>query len=106
MSRIEIKGYLRHRITIEPYLGDSSKGPLYGPPRQVRCFVDEQTRAVRTPGGEDVTSSSTAYAAPGTVVPALSRVTLPSGRQTTVIAVLPRDGGGLPTPDHVEIQLQ
>jgi hypothetical protein len=97
---------LRHRITVEPYRGDSSTGPLYGPATEVRCFVDEQTRAVRTPGGEDVTSSSTAYAAPGTRVPPLSRVTLPSGRQTTVIAALDRDGGGLPTPDHVEIQLQ
>lgn len=96
---------LRHRITIEPYEGDSSKGPVYGPPQRVRCFVDEQTRAVRSPGGENVTSSSTAYTAPGVRAPALSRVTLPSGRQTTVIAALDRDGGGLPTPDHVEIQL-
>ncbi|MDX3398446.1 hypothetical protein [Streptomyces sp. ME01-18h] len=97
---------LRHRITIEEYLGDSSTAPLYGPPQQVRAFVDEQTRAVVSPGGEQVTSSSTAYAAPGTTVPPLSRVTLPSGRITKVIACLPRDGGGLPTPDHVEIQLQ
>jgi hypothetical protein len=97
---------LRHRITIEEYLGDSSTGPLYGPPQQVRAFVDEQTRAVISPGGESVTSSSTAYAAPGTKVPPLSRVTLQSGRVTKVIVCLPRDGGGLPTPDHVEIQLQ
>lgn len=103
----KIPGWLlRHRITIEPHLGDSSTGPAYGPPTPVRCFVDEQTRAVRSPGGEEVTSSSTAYAAPGTKVPPLSRVTLPSGRTTTVIAALDRDGGGLPTPDHVEIQLQ
>ncbi|MFK0124884.1 hypothetical protein ACIQSP_16405 [Streptomyces nigra] len=105
MSRIP--GWLlRHRITVEEYLGEGSKGPRYGPPQELRCFVDEQTRAVRSPGGEDVTSSSTAYAAPGTRVRPLSRVTLPSGRKTTVIAALDRDGGGLPTPDHVEIQLQ
>lgn len=105
MSRIP--GWLlRHRITIEPYLGDSSTGPVYGPPQQVRAFVDEQTRTVRSPGGEEVTSSSTAYTAPRTEAPPLSRVTLPSGRRTTVIAALPRDGGGLPTPDHVEIQLE
>lgn len=97
---------LRHRITIEPYLGDSSTGPLYGPPQSVRAFVDEQTRAVVSPAGESVTSSSTAYTMPGTSAPPLSRITLPSGRQTKVIACLSRDGGGLPTPDHVEIQLQ
>ncbi|MFF7553568.1 hypothetical protein ACFZA9_11860 [Streptomyces olivaceus] len=105
MSRVP--GWLlRHRITIEEYLGDSSTGALYGPPQQVRAFVDEQTRAVVSPGGETVTSSSTAYTAPGTTAPPLSRVMLPSGRVTKVIAALPRDGGGLPTPDHVEIQLQ
>lgn len=97
---------LRHRITIEEYLGDSSTDAVYGPPVEARAYVDEQTRAVVSPGGETVTSSSTAYASPGTTAPPLSRVTLPSGRVTTVIACLPRDGGGLPTPDHVEIQLQ
>lgn len=105
MSRVP--GWLlRHRITIEPYEGASSTDAVYGPPQQVRAFVNEQTRAVVSPGGEQVTSSSTAYAAPGTKVPPLSRVTLPSGRVTKVIACLPRDGGGLATPDHVEIQLQ
>ncbi|MFC9680006.1 hypothetical protein [Streptomyces sp. NPDC056948] len=97
---------MRHQITVEPYLGDTSKGPKYGPPVVVRCFVDEQTRAVRNPGGEEVTSTTTAYADPGTQAPALSRVTLPSGRTTTVIQLKDRDGGGLPTPDHVEIQLE
>ncbi|MYW48882.1 hypothetical protein GT346_42675 [Streptomyces sp. SID161] len=97
---------MRHKITVEPYLGETSKGPRYGPRTVVRCFVDEQTRAVRSPAGEQVTSTSTAYADPDTSVPASSRVTLPSGRITTVIAALNRDGGGLPTPDHVEIQLE
>lgn len=104
---MSIPGFLlRHRITIEPYLGDTSKGPRYGPPVAVRCFLDEQTRAVTSPGGENVTSSSTAYAAPGTEAPPLSRVTLPSGRPTKVINRLDRNGGGLRTPDHVEIQLE
>jgi hypothetical protein len=97
---------MRHQITVEEYLGDSSKGPRYGPPVVVRCFVDEQTRGVRTPAGEQVTSTSTAYTDPGTKAPALSRVTLPSGRTTKVIQTKNRDGGGLPTPDHVEIQLE
>ncbi|MCG0062239.1 hypothetical protein L0F81_02870 [Streptomyces tricolor] len=97
---------MRHRITVEPYLGDTSKGPSYGPPVVVRCFLDEQTRGVRSPGGEDVTSTSTAYADPGTTAPAFSRVTLPGGRVTKVIQTKQRDGAGLPTPDHVEIQLE
>ncbi|PBC80113.1 hypothetical protein BX265_4949 [Streptomyces sp. TLI_235] len=97
---------MRHRITVEPYLGSSAYGPKYGPEvTGVRCFLEERTRLVRAPGGEEVVSSSTAYAPLATVCPARSRVTLPDGRTTTVIAALRHDGGGLPTPDHLEIQL-
>ncbi|MFE5681736.1 hypothetical protein [Streptomyces sp. NPDC056512] len=102
-----IPGWLLvHTITVEAYKGESSKGPLYGPPTQVRCFLDEQTRAVRSPGGETVTSTSTAYTAPGVAAPPLSRVTTASGRITTVIQDKRRDGRGLRTPDHMEIQLE
>ena len=101
-----IEGLFGHAITIEPYLGDTAYGPKYGAPvPDVPCFLDGATRAVRGPDGTRVMSSSTAYAALDTVAPALSRVTLPDGRQTTVIVALRRDGGGLPVPDHLEIQL-
>lgn len=101
-----IPGYLlRHTVTVEPYEGDSAYEPLYGTPVSVRCFLEEKTRTVRDRQGQEVTSSSTLYARLGTVCPAESRVTLPSGRQTTVIAALRRDGEGLPTPDHLEVQL-
>ncbi|WP_282204539.1 hypothetical protein [Kitasatospora fiedleri] len=96
---------MRHLITVEPYLGNSAYGPRYGPPVQVRCFLDEQTRLVRASSGDQVTSTSTAYSPLAINAPAESRVTLPGGRQTTVIAALRRDGGGLATPDHVELQL-
>ncbi|WP_328426032.1 hypothetical protein [Streptomyces sp. NBC_00443] len=98
--------YFIHEITVEPYRDESSTGPLYGPPVTVRCFLDEQTRAVRSPGGEQVTSTSTAYADLGTEAPALSRVTLPGGRKTTVIQAKRRDGKGLGTPNHLEVQLE
>ncbi|MGW6455029.1 hypothetical protein ACWF94_03740 [Streptomyces sp. NPDC055078] len=102
----QIPGWLlRHTVTVEPYLGDSAYGPRYGPPVSVRCFLDEQTRTVRNREGQEVTSSSTLYARLNEVCPAESRVTLPSGRPTTVIAALRRDGGGLATPDHLEVQL-
>ncbi|MFI8299989.1 hypothetical protein ACIGCZ_29095 [Streptomyces nigra] len=98
--------YLVHEITVEPYRGESSTGPLYGQAVTVRCFLDEQTRAVRSPGGEQVTSTSTAYADLATEAPALSRVTLPGGRTTTVIQAKRRDGRQLGTPNHLEIQLE
>lgn len=105
MSRIPGR-LLRHRVTVEPLLGAGTYGPVYGPPTAVRCYLDEGTRMVRSSTGEQVTSSSTAYADPDTTAPPGSRVTLPDGRTTTVIAALRRDGGGLPTPDHCEVQLE
>lgn len=97
---------LRHEVTVEPYLGTGPHGPKYGPPAVVRGFLDEETRLVRDPAGDEVTSTSTLYARLDTVAPAKSRVTLPDGRITTVLAALRRDGGGLQTPDHLEVQLQ
>lgn len=96
---------LGHTVTVEPYLGPSSIGPRYGPAVAVQCFLDQQTRTVKDKTGREVTSTSTFYARPGLVCPAESRVTLPDGRQATVIARLDRSGGGMPTPDHVEVQL-
>ncbi|MFD4788801.1 hypothetical protein ACFWN1_17410 [Streptomyces sp. NPDC058459] len=99
--------FLIHTVTVEDYLGQTSKGPRYGPAREVRCLVDEQTRAVRTPAGEQVTSTSTVYAGPGEQsAPPLSRVTLPSGRVSRVILTKARDAGGLGTPNHTEFQLE
>lgn len=98
--------YFIHEISVEAYDGESSTGSLYGAPTTVKCFLDEQTRAVRTPGGEQVTSTSTAYADLETTAPALSRVTLPGGRTTTVIQAKRRDGKSLGTPNHLEIQLE
>lgn len=104
MSQIPSR-LLVHTVTVEAYEGDSAYGPRYADPVSVRCFVEEQTRTVRAPTGQEVVSSSTLYARLDTTCPAESRVTLPSGRQTTVIAAHRRDGGGLPVPDHLEVQL-
>jgi len=96
---------LRKTAVIEPFEGNSSKGPVYGDPVEVRCFFLEQTRVVVGPDGESVTSSTTVYTRLDVECPAKSRVTLPTGRRSTVIQAVPQDSGGLPTPDHLEIQL-
>lgn len=96
---------LQHTVTIEAYDGAGPDGPTYDAAVSVRCFLDEQTRMVRATDGTQVTSSSTAYCRLDATAPALSRVTLPDGRVTSVIAALRRDGGALPVPSHLEIQL-
>lgn len=100
------KRFLQHSITVEPYLGDAGRGPQYGAPALVACFLDERTRMVRDATGRQVTSSGTAYCQLHTEAPVESRVTLPDGRRTFVIAALRRDGGRLPVPSHLEVQLQ
>lgn len=98
--------WLRHRVTVEAYEGDAAAGPVYGDPVVVRCFLEEKNRLVRAPDGREVTSGATFYCRLDAVeAPPESRVTLADGRQTTVIAQLRRDGGGLPLPDHLEVQL-
>lgn len=96
---------LRHTVTVEPFEGDGAYGPVYGPATTVRGFLDEQTRLVRSPGGDEITSTSTVYTRLTENIPAKSLVALPDGRTTTVIAALRRDGGGLATPNHLEVQL-
>lgn len=98
-------GLLQHEVSIEPYLGQSAYGPKYGDPVTVPCFLDQATRMVRATDGTQVTSSSTALCRLDTEAPAQSRVTLPGGRVTSVIAALPRDGGRFPVPSHLELQL-
>lgn len=96
---------LQHSISIEALTGEGAYGPVYAASVTARCFLDEKTRLVRGPSGDEVTSTSTAYCRLSTTVPAGSRVTLPDGRQTTAIATLRRSGGAMVTPDHLEVQL-
>ncbi|MFF5980851.1 hypothetical protein ACFY78_18600 [Streptomyces olindensis] len=98
--------WLRHQVTVEPYEGNSAVGALYGDPVEVRCFLEEKNRLVRAPDGREVTSSSRFFCRLDAVnAPPESRVTLPGGRTTTVIDQQRHDGGGLPLPDHLEVQL-
>ncbi|MEV4837786.1 hypothetical protein AB0K05_24910 [Nonomuraea sp. NPDC049486] len=96
---------LRHTVQIEPHTGDGPFGPQYGEQASVLCFVDDKRRLVVGPTGDQVVSESTVYMPLDTVCPVHSRVTLPSGRTTVVLAASRRDGGGLPTPDHLEVSL-
>ncbi|MEV1167341.1 hypothetical protein [Nonomuraea sp. NPDC049784] len=93
---------LRHEAVIEPFEGDGAYGPIYGAAVTVKCLVDDERRLVRDAQGAETVSDTTIFFPPGTRCPEGSRVTVNS-RVTTVIASYARDGGGLPTPDHVEV---
>ncbi|GII84597.1 hypothetical protein Ssi03_25870 [Sphaerisporangium siamense] len=96
---------LAHEASIEPYHGDSATGPTYGAAFTAACFADDQRKMVRGPDAREVTSQTTLYLPLDTDCPVGSRVTV-NGRTSTVLAVARRDGGRLPTPDHLEVSLQ
>lgn len=96
------KRFLTHTVVVEPYLGDGAYGPTYGPEKPVRCLVDDSRRVVRDADGTEVISETTIYAGVDAEIPAKSRVQV-AGRESWVIRTARRDGGGLPTPDHLEV---
>lgn len=98
--------WLQHQVTVEPYEGNTAKGPAFGTPVTVRCWLEETNRMVRSPDGNEVVSSAQFYCRLDAVeAPPESRVTLPSGRVTTVLTAARRDAGGLPLPAHLEVSL-
>jgi hypothetical protein len=101
---------LRHRVTIAAYLGEGAYGPEYDTPvTGVLAFVADKRRLVRDRNGDEVVSETTVILKPGTVCPPESTVTVWPGtsreRTSRVITASDHDGGGLPTPDHVELAL-
>lgn len=97
---------LRHTVEVEPLLAEGTWGPEYGPQATVRCFVDDKRQKILGGNGSEIIAQGVLYAPLTTVCPVGSRITLPGGRQAIAQAVQRRDGGGLPTPDHLEIALQ
>ncbi|MEV0438947.1 hypothetical protein AB0I84_09515 [Streptomyces spectabilis] len=98
---------LRHRVVVEPYLGDSAYGKRYGPARaDVPALVAETVRQVRAPDGRQVTSTAQVIAEPGLVCPVGSRLTLPTGRTTTALSVDHHTAPGLPVPACTEVMCE
>lgn len=95
---------LRHRVTIEPFAGDGPRGEVYGPAVEgVRALAVPKVTSIRTADGKTTVSSTTVVLLPGQECPVRSRLTLPGGRKVIAMQVIDADGGGNPTPDHVEV---
>lgn len=96
--------FLVHTVTVRPYAGRSSTGPVYGAEFTLRCMAQGQRRWVRGSDGTQLLSTLTLYAAPGqaATVPPGSQVDW-QGDTTTVIGSTDHDSGGLGAPDHTEV---
>jgi len=95
---------LVHTVTVRPYLGRSSAGPVFGPAVPLKCMAQGKRRLVRNPQGAETLSSLTLYAAPGQAasIPPGSEVDW-QGDTTTVIDATDHDDGGLGAPQHTEV---
>ncbi|GAU67682.1 putative hypothetical protein [Streptomyces sp. NBRC 110611] len=98
---------LRHRVTVEPYAGESAYGPQYRHAiPEVPALVDATPRMVRAPDGRQVVASATVIADPALDCPPGSRITLPDGRTTTAITVGHHTAPGLPVPACTEVMCE
>lgn len=97
---------LVHEVTIEPWLGVNGRGEdLYADPITLPAFIEAGRGLTRDrTTGDMVTRTATIYIKPRASAPPIeSRITLPDGSTPDITEVKVRDGGGLPTPDHIEI---
>jgi len=108
----ELTPWFRHSVSIERLIGTGPFGDSYAAVTSELAMVDDKRRLVRAADGSQVVSSTTIYLAAGTAyVSTGSRVTLPATfgvpqRRSIVLASSVHDGGGQPTPDHLELALQ
>lgn len=96
--------YLVHTVTVRPYRGTSSTGPLYGDAFPLQCMAQGRRRLVRAGDGSEALSSLTIVTAPGQaeLIPPGSEVDW-RGDTTTVLDSIEHDDGGLGAPQHTEV---
>lgn len=99
-----------HTTDVQRFAGSGSEGDTWDAVAEgVPCFISDKRRLVRAGTGEQVVSETTVlYPKTTADIPVDSLITLPAlfgGRTSTVLAVSRHDGGGLPTPDHLEVAI-
>ncbi len=94
-----------HTCIIRPFIGEGSKGAQYGPAVTEKCRLNEARRFAPTAGESEVLAETVIYMRHQAICPARSKVTV-NGREWTVIRSVPRNGGSLPTPAHLEVTLK
>lgn len=92
---------LTHTVTVEQYLAWNT----FGPPAGLRCLIDENLTNAGPAGTERVAQLSLIAGPDASVAPG-SRITLADQRRGYASAVVNHSGGGLPTPDHVQVAVQ
>lgn len=93
-----------HTVQVQARTGEGPEGETFAAAVDLVCFAAAKARLIRGATGDMITSETTITAPAGaSTIPVGSRITLPDGTATTVLRFARADGGGLATPDHVEI---
>ena len=94
-----------HQATVQPRLGATGTGPVYGTPFTFSCMRDSKTQLVLDEKGEQRTSTTTLYTTARATRFTLGALITWTGGSGTVLAVHPRDDGGLGAWQHLEVNL-
>lgn len=98
---------LRHTLIVEPFLGQSGTGPVYGPPAPLRCHL-ESARESQRRGNDRGPGDSTLGIAQLDDADRLTldaRITHDDGRPVELRSVRRRTFPRSPAPEHVEFTL-
>lgn len=88
--------FWQHDVTVERLAGEGAAGRVYAASTPERGNVAQRNQMVRDAAGDEVTASaSVAFPASVAAIPPGSRVTLPDGRVSRVVATAASD---LPDP--------
>lgn len=93
---------LRRTCMVEPYLGAWG---AYGSARPMKCTVQAKLSTSTSQAGVVRFATYTVVAQLAEQVPEGSKLTLDDGMAGYAQAVARHTGGGLPTPDHIEIAM-
>lgn len=95
-----------HTASVATCTGTGVNGDVYAAPVDVPGFLDQRDQLVITAQGEEAQSETVFYTDLSEAGAFTPRSTLTcNGITAQVTKVFRRDGGGLPTPDHLEVRL-
>jgi hypothetical protein len=99
---VDVAWIFLHTVTVEAFLGETSTGKKFGPPRPVSCLITVARKLVTNAEGREVVSERGFLCGPGEAIGEQDQVTI-RGTVTHVVATSLVDSGGWPTPDNLEV---
>jgi len=98
---------LPHRVTIEPYAGDTGRsGKTWGAPFVTRAMATPTDKLITDQEGRQVVATAQVIIGPGIDCPVESKILLPGGIKGRVASVAKYTAPGMPVPDCTEVLVE